>query len=66
MWQVLDIVARLILLGGVVLISWWLWQICGTPESRGRGCVSCGCELSSLELANCEKCLNPSFGGSNA
>ena len=66
MWQVLDIVARLILLGGVVLVGWWVWLIVSAPNTRIRGCVSCGVELSALDLANCEKCLNLSFGGRNA
>jgi hypothetical protein len=66
MWQVLDIVARLILLGGVVLIVWWLWQILGsTPKTGYRSCVSCGVELSALDLATCGNCLNSSFGGAN-
>jgi hypothetical protein len=63
----LDIVARVILAGGWALLGYWIWTICSTPESRARGCVSCGVALSSLDLANCEKCLNSSFvGGRNA
>jgi hypothetical protein len=65
MWQVLDIVARLILLGGVVLIVWWLWQILGSTPKTGRACVCCGGELSEYDLANCYKCLYLSFGGAN-
>jgi hypothetical protein len=63
MWQVLDIVARLILLGGVVLVGWFVWQICSAPKSGARSCVNCGGELSAYDLANCYKCLFSSFGG---
>jgi len=66
MWQVLDIVARLILLSGFALLGWWLVQILSsTPKSGARGCVSCGVELSALDLATCGNCLNSSFGGAN-
>jgi hypothetical protein len=63
MWQVFDIVARFILLGGFVLVGWFVWQICSEPKSGARSCVSCGVSLLSLDLANCKKCLNSSFGG---
>jgi hypothetical protein len=67
MWQVLDIVARFILLGGFVFIGWFVWQIVSAPKSGARSCVCCGGRLSEYDLANCYKCLSPSFGGgSNA
>jgi hypothetical protein len=61
----LDMVARLILLGGWLLIGFWVWSILHTPKTGQRSCVCCGGELSEYDLANCYKCLYPSFGGAN-
>jgi hypothetical protein len=58
----LDIVARLIVLGGWLFVGVWIWSIFSAPNTRIRGCVSCGVELSALDLATCGKCLQ-SFGG---
>jgi hypothetical protein len=59
----LDIVARLIVLGGWLFVGVWIWSILHTPEVQ-RSCVGCGGELSTYDLANCYKCLS-SFGGAN-
>ena len=59
----LDIVARLIVLGGWLFVGVWIWSILHTPEVQ-RACVGCGGELSTYDLANCYKCLS-SFGGAN-
>jgi hypothetical protein len=63
MWQVLDIVARLILLGGVVLIVWWLWQILSSAPARS--CVACNSALSEHDLAMCYRCLYPATARQN-
>ena len=57
----LDIVARLICLGGLVFVAVWIWSILSAPENL-RPCVGCGGRLSTYDLAHCYKCL----GGSNA
>lgn len=58
MWAVLDFVARLILLGGIALIWYFLYQITREP-SAARACVCCGSALSEYDLANCYRCLYP-------
>ena len=55
MWDFLDFVARLILLGGIALIWYFLYQI--TREPSARACVCCGSALSEYDLANCYRCL---------
>jgi hypothetical protein len=57
MWQFLDIVARLILLGGVALVFFWIRSIFSAEDSRRRACVACGSSLYALELATCADCL---------
>lgn len=59
MWQVLDILARLLCLGAFVFVGWWIWAICSAPKSRARGCVCCGYPLKALEIATCGRCLDP-------
>lgn len=56
MWAVLDFVARLILLGGVALVWFYISRIVKEPA---RACVCCGSELSEFDLANCYRCLYP-------
>jgi hypothetical protein len=56
MWAFLDFVARLILLGGVALVFFWLRSIVHEPT---RACVCCGSALSEYDLANCYRCLYP-------
>jgi hypothetical protein len=58
MWAVLDLVARLICVGGFVLVGWYVWRIVSAPDIA-RGCVSCGSELSEFDLATCYRCLYP-------
>lgn len=57
MWAFLDLVARLILLGGVALVFFWLRSIVHEPSVRG--CVCCGYPLKALEIATCARCLDP-------
>ena len=57
MWAFLDLVARLILLGGVALVFFWLRSIVHEPSARV--CVCCGSSLSEYDLANCYRCLYP-------
>ena len=57
MWAFLDLVARLILLGGVALVFFWLRSIVHEPI---RACVCCGSALAEHDLANCYRCLYPS------
>lgn len=59
MWAVLDLVARLILAGGVALIGWWLYQILREPSARG--CVCCGVALVSGEIVSCVDCLGVEY-----
>ena len=66
MWQVLDVLVRLMLLGAFVLFGFYIWTIYSAPKSGARSCVSCGGVLSRYDLANCSKCLEQSFGGSGA
>ena len=54
MWAFLDLVARLILLGGVALVFFWLRSIVHEPA---RVCVCCGSALAEHDLANCYRCL---------
>lgn len=56
MWAFLDLVARLILLGGVALVFFWLRSIVHEPI---RACVCCGYPLKALEIATCARCLDP-------
>lgn len=63
MWQVLDIVARLILLSGFALLGWWLVQILSSTPARS--CVGCGSALSEHDLANCFRCLYPATARQN-
>jgi hypothetical protein len=62
MWQMLDVLVRLMCLGAFVFVGWWIWAICSAPET-GRDCVGCGGKLSEYDLANCYKCLTSSFKG---
>jgi uncharacterized membrane protein len=57
----LDIVARLILLGGWLLIGFWIWSIVHTPN-KARVCFNCSRSLASVDVVMCSECL----GGSNA
>jgi len=57
----LDIVARLILLGGWLFIGFWIWSIVRTP-STARTCFNCSRSLASVDVVMCSDCL----GGSNA
>ena len=57
MWAFLDFVARLILLGGVALVWFWLRSIVHEPSARG--CVCCGYPLKAFEIATCDRCLDP-------
>ena len=56
----LDIVARLILLGGWLFVAVWVWSIVRTPNSER--CLECSRPLARLDLVTCSNCL----GGSNA
>ena len=56
MWTLLDFVARLILLGGVALMFYWLRSILSAAELRA-GCIACGSQLNSVDLVTCSKCL---------
>jgi hypothetical protein len=62
MWAFLDLVARLILLGGVALVFFWLRSIVHEPI---RACVCCGSALAQNDLANCYRCLYPSAAREN-
>lgn len=57
MWAFLDFVARLILLGGVALVFFWIRSIFSAVDSERRLCVCCGSSLYELELATCADCL---------
>lgn len=59
MWAVLDLVARLILAGGVALLGWWLYQILREPSARE--CLSCGALLQNLDMVSCADCLAVSY-----
>lgn len=63
MWAFLDLVARLILLGGVALVFFWLRSIVHEPI---RACVCCGSALSEYDLASCYRCLYPSAARQNS
>jgi hypothetical protein len=64
MWQVLDVLVRLMCLGAFVFVGLWVWAIISSaPKTDGRSCVSCSGELSEYDLANCYKCLTSSFKG---
>jgi hypothetical protein len=56
MWAFLDFVARLILLGGVALVLFWIRSIYSAAELRA-GCIACGSQLYSGELVTCSDCL---------
>lgn len=60
MWAFLDLVARLILLGGVALVFFWVRSILSAGELLQRGCICCGASLSALELVTCSNCLGVS------
>jgi len=60
MWAFLDFVARLILLGGVALVFFWVRSIFSAVDSEQRACVCCGVSLYALELATCSDCLGVS------
>jgi hypothetical protein len=60
MWQFLDFVSRLILLGGYALVGWFVWRIVSAGDTAQRVCVCCGVSLFPLELASCSDCLTVS------
>jgi len=59
MWALLDLIARLICVGGFVLVGYFVYQI--TRENSAPACMSCGVSLVSGEIVSCVDCL----GGSN-
>jgi hypothetical protein len=59
--EILNIVARLIVLGGWLFVSVWVWSIVRTP-SPARTCFNCSRSLASVDVVMCSDCL----GGSNA
>lgn len=66
MWVFLDLVARLIALGGLALVVWFVWRIISAPNSQQRLCVCCGASLYALELATCADCLAVSSVATNS
>jgi len=59
MWAALDLLARLICVGGFVLVGWYVWRIVSASDNF-RACVGCGSELAAYDLANCYRCLSVS------
>ena len=57
MWAFLDFVARLICVGGFVLVGWGLYQV--TRETSARACIGCGYPLNHSDIATCARCLDP-------
>lgn len=56
MWAFLDFVARFILLGGIALTWYFLYQITREP-SAVRRCLDCRRVLDSVSLVHCADCL---------
>jgi hypothetical protein len=55
MWAVLDLFARLICLGGIALVVWFVYQIVREPSAPV--CIECGAELFADEVATCFDCF---------
>jgi len=51
----LDLVGRLIVLGGWAFVAVWVWSIVRTPNSSR--CIECSRALAPVDMVLCSDCL---------
>jgi len=60
MWAAFDFVARLILLGGLALVWWFLYQVTRETSAVAR-CLDCRRVLDSVSVVHCSNCLGVDY-----
>ncbi len=60
MWAAFDFVARLILLGGLALVWWFLYQVTRDNSAVAR-CLDCRRVLDSVSVVHCSNCLGVEY-----
>jgi hypothetical protein len=60
MWAAFDFVARLILLGGLALVWWFLYQVTRETSAVAR-CLDCRRVLDSVSVVHCSNCLGVEY-----
>jgi hypothetical protein len=53
--EILNIVARLIVLGGWLFVAVWVWSIVRTPNTAR--CIECSRSLAPVDMVSCSDCL---------